>query len=265
MSPGERLSRGFEPVTAGEWLMVALAAVDVLLLFIAQAYQAFLPAFVGQWVIPIDLAIVVLLALELGVRLIRADRKVAYLRNHWYDVVGLLPAASVALRSLRLLRLVRIYVVKTQDWEEEADWMRAFVRGVVRRYLDVLLQELTAPIMYAGVKMVKAPLKRAKFAKLMGNVLDTQRRQVHAVVDVTLRNTKGVKGVAGTKAGRKLTEAVTEAVMDTVVDTLRSEEMNKLIANATEDVLNEVTEQMTGAQAPTAEALAAAGPQVRAA
>ncbi|MDX1611284.1 MAG: hypothetical protein R3185_02870, partial [Candidatus Thermoplasmatota archaeon] len=145
---------------------------------------------------------------------------------------------------------LRIYVVRKLDWQSEPDWHQALVRGGVRKYLNVLLQELTAPIMYAGVQLVKAPLKRAKFAALMGNVLDTQRKQVHSVVSVTLANTKGVKQVVDNAPMRKLTEVITNAVLDTVVDTLKSDEMNDLIANATEDVLNEVTRNMTGAEAP---------------
>lgn len=245
---------------AGEWLMLGLAAINVLLLFAAVGYAAFLPALVLKLVIPIDLALVLIYAVEYLGRLARADRKMAFVRNHWYDLVGLVPISSVTFRAFRLVRLVRIYVVKRLDWEGEPSWHKAFVRGVVRRYLDVLLQELTAPIMFAGVQMVKTPLKKARFAAMMGRILDTQRRQVKAVVGVTLRNTKGVKQVAGTKAGQRLTDAVTEAVMDTVVDTLKSDEMNELIANATEDVLNEVTSGMTGATPPVAEAMEAAGP-----
>lgn len=259
----DRLSRGLEPVGTGEWVMLGLAAVNVLLLFVADSYAVFLPALVAKLVIPIDLALVVIYGLEFLGRLGRTDRKLAFVKNHWYDVVGLVPISSVTFRAFRLVRLVRIYVVSRLDWEGEPSWHKAFVRGVIRRYLDILLQELTAPIMFAGVQMVKKPLRKARFAALMGKIIDTQRRQVHAVVGVTLENTKGVKQMAGTKAGQRLTEAVTEAVLDTVVDTLKSDEMNELVANATEDVLNEVTSNMTGAEAPVAEAVEAAGPDAR--
>lgn len=240
--------------------MLGLAAVNVLILFAAGAYAAFLPALVLKLVVPIDLALVVVYAIEFLGRLARADRKLLFAKNHWYDVVGMVPVASVSFRAFRLVRLVRVYVVTRLDWEGEPSWHKAFVRGVVRRYLDVLLQELTAPIMFAGIQMVKKPLKKARFAALMGRTLDTQRRKIHAVVGVTLRNTKGVKQMAGTKAGQRLTQAVTEAVLDTVVDTLKSDEMNELVANATEDVLNEVTANMTGAPAPVDQALEKAGP-----
>ncbi len=244
---------------AGEWLMLGLATVNVLLLFAADAYAAFLPALVLKLVVPIDLALVLIYAVEYLGRLARADRKTAFVRNHWYDLIGLVPISSVTFRAFRLVRVVRIYVVSRLEWEGEPSWHKAFVRGVVRRYLDILLQELTAPLLFAGVQMVKKPLKKARFAAMMGRILDTQRRQVKAVVGVTLRNTKGLKQVAGTQAGRRLTDAVTEAVMDTVVDTLKSDEMNELIANATEDVLNEVTAGMTGATPPVAEAMEATG------
>ncbi len=258
---GDRLSRGLEPVGTGEWVMLGLAILNVLLLFAVDSYAVFLPALVAKLVIPIDLALVVIYAIEYLGRLAKADRKLLFVKNHWYDLVGMVPISTVTFRAFRLVRLVRIYVVSRLDWEGEPSWHKAFVRGVVRRYLDILLQELTAPIMFAGIQMVKKPLKKARFAAMMGKIIDTQRRQVHAVVGVTLENTKGVKQVAGTKAGQRLTQAVTEAVLDTVVDTLKSDEMNELVANATEDVLNEVTSNMTGAEAPVAETLEATGPR----
>jgi len=125
------------------------------------------------------------------------------------------------------------------EWREESDGHEAFVRGVILRYRDVLLDEITDPIVVAGIKVVKAPLKKARFASVLGSTIDNQRRLSHAVVRARLENTKSVKRFTATKPDRKMTHAVTEATLDTVVDTLKSDEMNELIANSVEDVLDE--------------------------
>lgn len=240
----DRLARGLEPVTVGEWIMVGLAGLDVLLLLLQDAYATLLPDLVAMAVYPIDLAIVGIFAVELVVRSGRARSRSAYVRSHWYDVIGLIPIASVGLRAVRLVRLARIYVVQRLDWEGERSWEFALVRAVIVRFRDVLLEEITTPVIMAGIRLVKAPLKRARFASVVGSTIDTQRRQVHAVVRASLRNTKGVKRLAGTKAGQRLTEEVTELVLDSVVDTLHSDEMNDLVANSVEDVLVAVADNV---------------------
>lgn len=247
----ERLSRGLEPVTTGEWIMAGLGAFNVLILLLEDAYAAFLPNIVSQLVVPVDLALVAIFAVELVVRVSKASSKIGYLTTHWYDVVGLVPIASVGFRAFRLVRFVRIFVVQRMDWTREANWHTALVRGVIVRFRDVLLEEITDPIMMAGIRVIKAPLKRARFASVLASTLETQRRQVHAVVAASLRNTKGLKRVTDTRYGRRLTEAITDAALDSVVDTLHSDEMNDLVANSVEDVLTEVARNVkeTGYQA----------------
>lgn len=245
--------------------MAGLGVVNVLLLILEDAYAAFLPTIVSKAIVPVDLALVALFAVELVIRAWRASSTVGYLRSHWYDVVGIVPVASVGFRAFRLVRLARIYVVARMDWEGEPGWHTVLVRGLVVRFRSVLLEEITDPIVMAGIRVVKAPLRRARFASLLGRTLDTQRRQVHAVVGASLRNTKGLKRVTDTRYGRRLTEAITEAVLDSVVDTLDSDEMNELLANSVEDVLTEVARNVkeagytaTGgrAEVPSAAALA---------
>ena len=145
MSPGERLSRGFEPVTKREWLMVGLAFVNVALLFASNAYSAFLPVWLVQLVVPIDLGLLVLFGLEFVTRLVKADSKLGFIKSHWYDAVGLLPVASVMFRGLRLLRLARMLTVAKLPYAQDRDWMFALIRGGVVSIVGILVQETEHP------------------------------------------------------------------------------------------------------------------------
>jgi len=97
----DRLSRGFEPVHAGEWIMTGLAVLNVLILFAANAYAAFLPTIALKLVVPIDLALLVVFAIEFIGRLARVDDRLRFVKTHWYDAAGLVPITGMPFRAIR--------------------------------------------------------------------------------------------------------------------------------------------------------------------
>lgn len=243
----ERLSRGLEPVTGAEKVMAGLGVLNVLLLVLHDAYAAVLPELVTWAVFPVDLVLVGVFAVEIVVRARRASSTVGYLRTHWYDVVGVVPVASTTFRAFRLVRLVRMYVAAHTDWTAETSWHAALVRGLVVRFRGVIVEEITAPILRAGLRLSLVPLRRARLASVAGRTIEAQRSQIKAVVRRSLDSTKGLSHLSGTRAGERVADAVTDTVLDTVVGTLDSEEMNALIADSVEDAVAELSRNVSGA------------------
>jgi voltage-gated potassium channel len=58
-------------------------------------------------VLPLEMAITAVFALEFAVRFFAADSRARYIRSHWIDLLALLPA----IRFLRLLRLGRVVYI----------------------------------------------------------------------------------------------------------------------------------------------------------
>ncbi|MDX1610966.1 MAG: hypothetical protein R3185_01270 [Candidatus Thermoplasmatota archaeon] len=243
---GSLYSRGFEPVTRTDWFLLTLAALDTLMLLARDVYGAFLPKLVDQGIVAVDIFLVVIFAIDFLTEMSRANNKVAYARNHWYELVGLVPVAQWSFRAFRLVRALRMYVVTHFPPEvyEDRSWHAALVRGVIGHYKGVLLEEITDPIVMQSINVIEGPLTRARFAATVGDSLQERRENIHAVVDRALTETRGVGPLLSTRAGRRVVREVTAEVLDQVILTLRSDELNEVIAASIEDIMEELRERV---------------------
>lgn len=238
----ERLSRGFEPVTVRDWTLVGLAVVSIALLVARDVYGGFLPPWADQAIVAADLGILLIFAGEFLYEIRRASNRLVYARNHWYELVGMVPIAHWGFRAFRLVRLLRMYVVKRfpEEVEPERDWSYALARGIIVHYRNVLLEEITDPIILTSLNVLEGPLTRAQHAKALGASIDERRAEIHAIVRSSIQNTKGLKHLAGTRYGERLIHTVTETTLETTVHTLESEELNQVISDSIQSVLDEV-------------------------
>ncbi len=242
----ERFSRGFEPVLKEDWVMLTIAVIDILALIARDVYGSFIPPLADRIIVGADLAIIAIFAIEFLAEMRRASSKLGYTRTHWYELVGMVPIAHWGFRMFRLVRLLRIYVVKTYPPEvrPERDWSHALVRGMIIHYRNVLLEEITDPIVLTSINVIEGPLVRARFAHTIGDTLEERRVNIQTVVEDAIRQTRGVGHILSTRYGRQLVETITDNVLENVVQTLRSEELNEVISESIQDVLNEVRERV---------------------
>lgn len=237
-----RLSRGFEPVTAGDWVMVAIAVVDILLLIARDVYANLLPTLAADVIIWVDLGILALFVLEFLGELRKASSKLLYTRNHWYEVVGMIPVAHWGIRIFRLVRLLRIYVVKTFPLEAapERDWSYALVRGLISHYRSVLLEEITDPIVITSIGVIKGPMTRARWAGAIGESLQDHRAHIHTIVEDSIEENPRIAPLLKTRTGRRMVHQITDATLDSVIRTLESDELNEVIGESVGQILDEL-------------------------
>ncbi len=241
-SMADRLSRGFEPVTRRDWIFIGLALLSIALLVARDVYGGFLPAWADQLIVAADLSILLLFAGEFAYEIRRSSNKVAYARNHWYEIVGMVPIAHWGLRAFRLVRLLRMYVVNRypEEVEPNRDWSYALVRGLIMHYRNVLLEEITDPIIMTSLNVIEGPLSRAQHAKAIGHSIDERREKIHAIVLDSVSNTKGLKTFARTRYGQDIIRTVTASTLETTIHTLESEELNDVISDSIREILDEV-------------------------
>jgi ribosome-associated translation inhibitor RaiA len=243
---GDLLSRGFEPVNAGDWVMVALAVVDILLLVARDVYAEFLPGYFETTIVAVDLAILAIFALEFLGEIRQATKKWAYTRNHWYELVGIVPVAHWGFRAFRLVRLLRIYVVETYPLEDvpERDWSYALVRGLINHYKGVLLEEITDPIILTSISTLRDPMVRARWTETIGGSLEDHREEIHTSVSQALEENPRVGPLVRTRPGKRLVREVTDATLDSMIHTLQSEELNEVVAESIDEVLDELSDRV---------------------
>lgn len=242
----DRLARGFEPVTSRDWILVTIAVVDILLLVARDVYGGFLPGLADRVIVWIDLGILSIFAIEFIVEMERSSSRLVYARNHWYELVGMAPVAHWGVRVFRLVRLLRMYVVKSYptEAEPERDWSYALVRGIITHYRAVLLEEITDPIVLTSIDVIKGPMERARWAGTIGDSLEERREHIHTVVADTMRHTEGMQHLMRTQYGQRLVARITDATLDSAIHTLRSDELNEVIGESIGDILDELSEKV---------------------
>lgn len=241
---GDLLSRGFEPIRSKDYVLLTLAILDVLMLLARDVYGGFLTETHVRIIYFIDLGIVGIFAIEFLSEFVRAKRRFQYVQAHWYNLVGLVPIASVTFRAFRLVRIFHIWVVKRYPPEGKATWTTALVRGIILHYRNVLLEEITDPIVLTSVGVIEGPLVRSKFAARIGATIDERRDHMHKVVEDAVRSTRGVSNILNFGYGRKLVHNITDQVLDTTVETLNSAELNEVISESIRDVLDEIRDRV---------------------
>ncbi len=240
------LSRGFQPVTAGDWAMITLAILDILLLVARDVYAEFLPGIAERSIILVDLVILGIFAIEFLAELYQASNRFAYTRNHWYELVGMVPVAHWGFRAFRLVRLLRMYVVHTYPLEKapQRDWSYALVRGLIGHYKGVLLEEITDPIVLSSIQTLRGPMVRARWTEAIGGSLEDHREEIHASVASALEQNPRVGFLVRTRPGRRLVREVTDATMESVVHALQSDELNQVVAESIDEVLDELHDRV---------------------
>lgn len=243
---GEALSRGLEQPTSVETALLALAAVDVLALFVVDVYADFLPGAVDGRVLIADLGLVVVFAVAFLVRAAQASEAARYARTHWYDLVGLIPIAHWAFRSFRLVGFLRAYVVRQRPigGSSGKHWTDELARLAVARYRDVQVDELADPLVVSSIERLRDPLAATRWSEAIGGSLDARRPQIRACVGDALTQDPRLGRLARTRPGRYLVGEVTDATLAATVETLRSEEMDRALGEAVEEALDGVRDRV---------------------
>lgn len=230
-----------------DWLMVGLALLSVLMLIVEQAFYATFAA-APAWrfgILGFDLAVCALFGLELAIELRRASDKWHYLKSHWYDVLGMIPIAHPMLRSLRLLRLVRMAVLSGRLVRaHRRSFGDALVAATVLRFREVVVDALSGAVVLRGLGMVEPVLVNARIAERVGELLEGQRREIHLRVQQRME-VQGVKGqLLQVGPVRNMVNAAVDAAVDAAILTLRSEEANHLVQETTRLAFDEMRLQI---------------------
>lgn len=175
-----------------------------------------------------------------------------YTKGHWYDLVGSIPTTAVpGFAAFRLLRIVRIVVVGSR-FIRAANYTfgDAVVKRVFDKYRAVIVQELTAPILVAGVTMAQGTLSKGRYAESIGVALDTQRAQIHTLVLDNLKRNPVTAKIMGMSAAERILLAQEKAILDAVIQTLTSDETNSILQASLQTTLEDFKMEVQGKKVP---------------
>lgn len=231
-----------ERVTWVDWLMLALAVASLVILVLEQTFGFFRDRpDLWLWFIAGDVVICTIFFIEFVARMRRAPYKWGFIKSHWYEILGMIPAAHPMFRAFRLLRIVRILVITSR-------FVRATNRtfgemafeATVGRFRDQLVDLIGDAITLRSISVVEPWLVRSRFADRIGEAMEARRPEIRALVRDAMHRVPGGGGLLRIGKFRQMVDAAETAAVQAVIDTLQSDELNEIVQEATRNILDEM-------------------------
>jgi voltage-gated potassium channel len=233
-------------VTWVDWALVGLAVVSLLLVVAEQALPSYLrgrPDML-RWFIVADLAICGVFALEFLIRMRGQRNKWAYTKSRWYDILGMVPVSHPLFRGFRLVRILRIVVITSRFVRAtNRSFGEMVFEATVSRFRDVLVDVVGGAIVLRSVRMVEPYLVQARFAERIGDAMDERRDDIQRMVKNSIAKLPGSR-MLNLRPMRGMMNNAEAAAVQAVIDTLRSDELNRLVQQSTQNIMTELQQQI---------------------
>lgn len=193
----------------------------------------------------LDLAIVLVFALEFAWRWRRHGWEARFVLRNWFDVLGMVPMVLTNFPLFRAFRLLRVGIVASRLLR-----MWAYLTGhqsaqvVFDRYRAALVEEVADRVMLRGLAVAEDIVARGAYLRTAGDALEARRGELAAMaVKSSKANELGkwFSMVPGFEAA--LRQAALTAV-DTAIASLRSEELQGTFEDLVKNSLGEARAQV---------------------
>lgn len=227
-----------------DWLMLALAVTSVVLL----AWESWggVDAAQRALIVRIDLAICAIFAAEFLWRWRREAWRRDYLWRNWYEILGMIPVATPALRAFRLFRIVRIVLLLAR-FGRAADRALGdeFTYRLVNRFRDTIVDSISGAVTIRVLDEVADVLGRGTYTRNVSRALAENQRELRGMVLEKLRLDPKAGRLSRLPFYTDIVESVIDAAMRVMEEMLNDPRTDELVA----DVLRENLTQIRAAVA----------------
>lgn len=229
-------------ITVIDWIMLALALVSVGML----SYETWGNPNEEQraQILLGDLIIVGIFALEFSVRWAKAENRRTFPLRNWYEVLGMIPVASPAIRGFRLFRIIRIVVLLSRfGYAADRAFGDEFTYRFVRRFKAAIVESLGDAVTLRVMDMTLDVLQKGEYA---GNMADHLERNGDAMLEIVIdkvREDPKIGRVRHLPFFDDLVATSSRVTTRLVIDLLRDDRMDQMI----KDIIKENVEQIRNA------------------
>lgn len=216
--------------------MLALAVVSVGLL-VWVAFFPHSPEFATA-VFVTDTVICGIFAIEFAFRWRAAGWERWFPVRRWYEVLGMIPVAHPALRSLRLIRVVVIVVrlARTAD----RVFGEQFVQHHAERLARPIVRAIKKPITVAVLDEVVKVIGTGSFPRNIARSLDDNQEMLRGIVTEKLRDDPRAGALSRMPFHDEIVQTVVDTTMRVIVDVLTDPRTDRFVA----EVVQENAEQI---------------------
>ncbi|MEK6975770.1 MAG: ion transporter [Candidatus Thermoplasmatota archaeon] len=226
-------------VTAVDWLMLVLAIVSVAML----VYETWGPVTPQQreQIFLADYVIIAIFAIEFTFRWVKDERPKTFPLRYWYEVLGMIPVHTPAIRGFRLFRVIRVAVIVSR-FGRAAD--RAFGQGFTRRILlrfkTTIVETVGDAITVKVLDETLAVLQKGDYTANLANALEKHGDDMMAIITEKVKADPEVGAVRHLPFFEPMVATTSKVTQRILIDLLRDPRMDQMV----KDIIRQNVEQI---------------------
>ena len=225
-----------------DWIMLALAILSIGLL----SWETWGSVTEEQrsWILRTDVLICAIFAAEFLWRWREEGWRRGYLGRNWYEILGMIPIASPALRGFRLFRVIRILILLGR-FGMAADRALGddFTYRLVRRVKKAIVGSISSAVTVAVLKEVADVMARGTYTKNISRALEENQNELRSMILEKLREDQQTGRLKRLPFYNDIVESVIDAAMRVIEQVLNDPRTDELVS----DMLRENLTQLRAA------------------
>lgn len=230
------------PGSKRDYFLILIAAVDMFLLAIRQAYSDFLSREVSTAIIVFDLVVIALWFLDLLNRARKEKDRAHFIKRNWYEFLGLIPL--FIFRPLLLLRAAKMAIAFYKIGKSEQDVSSLLTRDITFRFRDIIVDTISDAVFLRSLQRVEEVMIRLDYADLARNAFREHSEELSRVVHESLNS----KSIIGDLTKLPFMSGVANRLGDdlsmVIMEILETEVTGDIMKAITRGILQEMTERV---------------------
>lgn len=228
-----------------DFLMIFLAVFSVMILLIE--YIIPLDPLHRNIIIYADLVIVAIFFTEFMFRISKSKSKVDYVIDHWYDIIGMIPAAHPLLRGFRLFRIFRVLVIASRLLRSAN---RIYTENILKRFLGqykvLIVDEFYDILTVRVLELVEEITDKTDFSRPVRNVIRRRQDDIKEMVTETMDNYAQSEWITKNTLYKRFQSQMSDLATRVVIDILEDEKTNEIIVDIIKEVLIDIKADISG-------------------
>ncbi len=186
----------------------------------------------------VDYAAIILFGFFFAAKLVRSGKPIAFAKENWFGLAGLLPLTEPLLIPDRFWIVVQIIIVTSRvSVALDRALGERVLLGVFARYKAMIVEELTDPILDRLLAIIQQALVRGRYLESLGQSLDERRPLIRESVRKSIEASPKLSKLSTLGPVKRYIDSTIEEAVDAAVVALTSEEMNRLVAESLDRAL----------------------------
>ncbi|MDM4772027.1 ion transporter [Solimonas sp. SE-A11] len=222
-----------------DWIMLVLAILSIGLL--SWETWGSVTEVQRDWILRTDVLICALFAAEFLWRWREEGWRRAYLGRNWYEILGMIPIASPALRGFRLFRVIRILILLGR-FGMAADRALGddFTYRLVRRVKKAIVGSISSAVTVAVLNEVADVMARGTYTKNISRALEENQNELRAMILEKLREDQQTGRLKRLPFYNDIVESVIDAAMRVIEQVLNDPRTDELVSDMLRENLTQL-------------------------